>query len=47
MTAPVVTRNPGGDEANWLVSFFTPQSIYVRLPRQPAPACAFPRAVAS
>ena len=28
MTAPVVTRNPGGDEANWLVSFFTPQSIY-------------------
>ena len=28
MTAPVVTRNPSGDEANWLVSFFTPQSIY-------------------
>lgn len=28
MTAPVVTRNPSGDQANWLVSFFTPQSLY-------------------
>ena len=37
MTAPVITRNPGGDEANWLVSFFTPQSIYVRSARARVP----------
>ena len=37
MTAPVVTRNPGGDEANWLVSFFTPQSIYATAAAAPKP----------
>jgi len=37
MTAPVVTRNPGGDEANWLVSFFTPQSIYPTGASAPVP----------
>ena len=40
MTAPVVTRNPGGDEANWLVSFFTPQSIYPTGAAAPVPTGA-------
>jgi hypothetical protein len=40
MTAPVVTRNPGGDEANWLVSFFTPQSIYPTGASAPVPTGA-------
>ena len=29
MTAPVATRNPGGN--NWLVSFFTPQCVNAHL----------------
>ncbi len=37
MTAPVVTRNPGADEASWLVSFFTPQSIYPTAAAAPQP----------
>jgi hypothetical protein len=36
MTAPVVTRNPAGDE-NWLVSFFTPQSLYPTGASAPVP----------
>ena len=35
MTAPVVTRTL--DEKNWLVSFFTPQSIYPTLASVPIP----------
>ena len=35
MTAPVVTRTQ--DEANWLVSFFTPQSIYPTIAEAPVP----------
>ena len=37
MTAPVVTRNPGADETTWLVSFFTPQSIYPTAAQAPLP----------
>ena len=40
MTAPVATRNPGGDEKNWLVSFFTPQSIYPTGAEAPQPTAA-------
>ncbi len=39
MTAPVVTRNPGGGD-NWLVSFFTPQSIYPTGADAPTPTDA-------
>jgi hypothetical protein len=35
MTAPVVTRTQ--DEKNWLVSFFTPQSIYPSIAEAPVP----------
>lgn len=38
MTAPVVTRTK--DEANWLVSFFTPQSIYPSIAEAPVPTDA-------
>ena len=38
MTAPVLTRNPSGD--SWLVSFFTPQSIYPDLSTTPQPTAA-------
>jgi hypothetical protein len=38
MTAPVVTRNPSGDEENWLVSFFTPQSLYPTAASAPVPS---------
>jgi SOUL heme-binding protein len=40
MTAPVATRNPGGDEKNWLVSFFTPASIYSSIAEVPVPTDA-------
>ena len=36
MTAPVVTRTH--DEKNWLVSFFTPQSIYASIAEAPVPS---------
>lgn len=36
MTAPVVTRTQ--DEKNWLVSFFTPQSIYASIAEAPVPS---------
>jgi len=38
MTAPVVTRTQ--DEKNWLVSFFTPQSIYPSIAEAPVPTNA-------
>lgn len=38
MTAPVVTRTH--DEKNWLVSFFTPQSIYATEAEAPVPSNA-------
>jgi len=37
MTAPVVTRNPSGDNTNWLVSFFTPQDLYPTAQAAPVP----------
>jgi hypothetical protein len=36
MTAPVATRNPGGTD--WLVSFFTPQSLYPSGADAPVPS---------
>ena len=36
MTAPVVTRTQ--DEKSWLVSFFTPQSIYASIAEAPVPS---------
>ncbi len=36
MTAPVATRNIGGGK-NWMVSFFTPQSIYPDMTTTPVP----------
>ena len=38
MTAPVLTRNLQGND--WLVSFFTPQSIYPDLSTTPQPTAA-------
>ncbi len=40
MTAPVLTRNLGGSGSDWLVSFFTPQSIYPDLTTTPQPTAA-------
>ena len=40
MTAPVLSRNVGGSGDSWLVSFFTPQSIYPDLASTPQPTAA-------
>ena len=40
MTAPVLTRNVGGSGNQWLVSFFTPQSIYPDTSTTPQPTAA-------
>ena len=39
MTAPVVSRNPGGQNT-WMISFFTPQSIYSNVTSVPTPTSA-------
>ncbi len=40
MTAPVLTRNVGSSGNEWLVSFFTPQSIYPDTSTTPQPTAA-------
>ena len=40
MTAPVLTRNVGGSGDSWLVSFFTPQSLYPDLSTTPTPTAS-------